>query len=336
MLQFLSLILSLHSQPKINYLINQDFFKMQSTNNILLVRPATFSFNKETAISNAFQINLNESAEIIKEKKLAEFDAFVKTLKNKGVKVTVVEDTLTPEKPDAIFPNNWVSFHADGSVILYPMNAENRQHERRLDIIDLLKKDFKVTNILNLSHYEKEGKYLEGTGSIIFDHLNKKAYACLSPRTDKDLLIKVCEYLNYEPIYFFSLDEKGKEIYHTNVMMCIAENFAVICLDSISNPIEKEKLIKNLSETGHQIIDISFEQMKNFAGNMLELKGSDNKKILALSQSAFDSLSVNQKEEIEKFCELVPLNIKTIETIGGGSARCMIAEIFLPEIMPGV
>ncbi len=309
---------------------------MQSTNNILLVRPASFSFNKETAASNAFQININESEETIKEMKLAEFDAFVETLKNKGVKVTVVEDTLIPEKPDAIFPNNWVSFHADGTVILYPMNAGNRQYERRMDIIELLKNKFEITKILDFSKYEKEEKYLEGTGSIIFDHINKLAYACLSPRTDKDLLIEVCEFLNYEPVYFFSLDEKGKEIYHTNVMMCIAEKFAVICLDSIANPAEKESVVKSITETGHQIIDISFEQMKNFAGNMLELKGSDNKKILALSQSAFASLSVNQKEEIEKYCELVPLNIKTIETIGGGSARCMIAEIFLPEIMPGV
>lgn len=305
---------------------------MQSTNNILLVRPATFAFNTETAGSNAFQINLKETEENIKTKKLAEFNAFVETLRSKGVNVTVVEDTVEPEKPDAIFPNNWVSFHADGTIILYPMYAQNRQYERRPDIIETLKKDFNVTNILDLSKYEKEQKYLEGTGSIIFDHTNKKAYACLSPRTDKELFIEVCEYLNYEPIPFYAHDENGKEIYHTNVMMCIAEKFSVICLASISDSEEKVRVITSLTKTNHQIIDISFEQMKSFAGNMLELQGKDNQKLLALSQSAFDSLADLQKKEIEKYCELVPLNIKTIETIGGGSARCMIAEIFLPEL----
>ena len=306
---------------------------MQASTNILLIKPSSFVFNAETAASNAFQIELYESEEEIREKKLQEFEAFVTTLKEKGVNVFVFNDTINPAKPDAIFPNNWVTFHADGTVILYPMFAPNRRHERRLEIIDSLKENFKVTKILDLSKYEKEHKYLEGTGSIIFDHTNKVAYACLSPRTDKELFVEVCNYLNYKPVYFYALDKGGKEIYHTNVMMCIGEKFSVICLDSINDKGERDLLCTSLTETGHQIIDITFEQMNNFAGNMLEIKTNTNKSILALSQSAFDSLTAHQKTELEKYLELVPLSIKTIETIGGGSARCMIAEVFLPPII---
>ncbi len=305
---------------------------MQTSNNILLVRPSTFSFNAETAESNAFQIKINESEEIIKEKKLQEFDAFVTTLRSKDVNVFVIDDTEYPPKPDAIFPNNWVTFHTDGTVILYPMFAANRRHERRQDIIDSLKKDFQVNKILDLSKYESEQRYLEGTGSIIFDHTNKLAYACLSPRTDKELFIEVCDYLKYKPIYFYSYDRNGKEIYHTNVMMCIGERFSVICLASITDNNERDKVVQSLTETGHQIIDISFEQMEKFAGNMLAIRTNDNKSLLALSQSSFDSLTTIQKTEIEKYSELVPLSITTIETIGGGSARCMMAEIFLAAI----
>ena len=304
---------------------------MQTSKNILLIRPATFIFNPETAASNAFQLEINESEEVIKKKKLQEFEDFVKTLKSKGVNVFVFDDSKSPEKPDAIFPNNWVSFHSDGTVILYPMFAPNRRYERRQDIIESLKQDFVVAKILDLSKYENEGKYLEGTGSIIFDHINKMAYACLSPRTNKELFFEVCKYLNYKPIYFYAHDENGKEIYHTNVMMCIGERFAVICLDSITDQAERELVNNSLTETGHQVIDITFEQMKSFAGNMLAIQTNENKSILALSQSSFDSLTSNQKKELEKYSELVPLSINTIETIGGGSARCMIAEIFLPE-----
>ncbi len=306
---------------------------MQTSKNILLIRPSSFAFNSETAASNAFQIELNESEEEIKQKKLQEFDAFVTTLKSKDINVFVFDDTTYPEKPDAIFPNNWVTFHSDGEVILYPMFAPNRRHERRLDIIDCLKKNFEVTKILDLSKYENENKYLEGTGSIIFDHINKIAYACLSPRTDKELFVEVCDYLNYKPIYFYAHDKSGKEIYHTNVMMCIGELFSIICLDTITDKGERELVFKSLTETGHQVIDITFEQMNSFAGNMLAILTNNNKSILALSQSSFDSLTAIQKNEIEKYSELVPLSIKTIETIGGGSARCMIAEVFLQPIM---
>jgi hypothetical protein len=301
---------------------------VQTTDNIFLVRPSNFMFNTETAASNAFQNKINESQEMINQKVWDEFDAFAEKLRSHGVHVTVFDDTSSPLKPDAIFPNNWISLHPDGTVILYPMHAPNRRHERRQDIIDSLKNNFKINKIIDLSKYEAENRFLEGTGSIVFDHDNKLAYACLSPRTDKDILAEVCEILNYKAVPFYSHNQAVKEIYHTNVMMCIAEKFAVICMDSISDPIEREFISKSLTKTNHEIIDISFEQMNHFAGNMLAIKTKDNQSILALSQSSFDSLTLEQKNAIEKYSELVPLSIKTIETIGGGSARCVIAEVF--------
>ncbi len=305
---------------------------MQTTTHILLIRPFHFSFNSETANSNAFQQVPSDLDEIVEKRVKSEFENVVATLREKGIHVTVIDDTAVPKKPDAVFPNNWVSFHADGTVILYPMCAPNRRHERRQDIIDWVEDNFTIKQILDLSNYEKENKFLEGTGSIVFDHENKIAYACLSPRTDKDLFIQVCKYLKYEPIYFVSHDEKGKQIYHTNVMMCIGKKFASICLQSISDKAERELVVSKLTSTGHEIIDITFEQMNNFAGNMLELRNDTSKGALALSQSAYNALTEEQKKRIEKYCDFVPLAITTIETIGGGSARCMIAEVFLKPI----
>ena len=302
---------------------------MQSTNKIFLVRPSIFAFNTETSISNTFQIQLPESKEIIQQKVLSEFDAFATSLIAKGVQVHVFDDTLFPEKPDAVFPNNWISFHEDGSVILYPMLAQNRRHERREDILEFFKKNYTIHNLLDLSIYEKEDRFLEGTGSIVFDHVHKIAYAGLSPRTDKELFLSVCNYLHYKPVCFHALDKNGKAIYHTNVMMCMGEHFSVICLDSISNKDEKALVVNQLKDTGHQIVDITYEQMNHFAGNMLSLQTNENKEILVLSQTAFECLTDRQKMEIGQYIELVPLTIKTIETIGGGSARCMMAEIFL-------
>lgn len=305
---------------------------MQSTNNILLIRPAKFSFNIETAKSNAFQTQVEYSAEELNKKASSEFEIFVSTLKSKGINTIIFNDTEFPIKPDAIFPNNWVSFHSDGTVILYPMNAANRQTERRPDILEKLKEFYSINKILDFSHYEKDNKFLEGTGSIIFDHDNKIAYACISPRTDKNIFLEVCNQLKYEAICFISHDEKGREIYHTNVMMCIAEKYAVICLESIVDKKEREIVSQSLIKSGHQIIDISFNQMKNFAGNMLELKTKSDTSILVMSQSAYKSLTPFQIEEINKYSEIVPLYVNTIEKTGGGSARCMIAEIFLPMI----
>lgn len=305
---------------------------MQATNNIMLVRPAKFSFNTQTANSNAFQTKVEDSPEQLNKKASEEFETFASILKSKGINVLIIDDTEFPVKPDAIFPNNWVSFHVDGTVVLYPMNAANRQAERRPDILEKLKEQFSINKILDFSYYEKENKFLEGTGSIIFDHDNKIAYACISPRTDKDIFLEVCHQLKYKAICFSSHDEKGMEIYHTNVMMCIAKKYAVICLDSIINKNEREFVTQSLLKTGHKIIDISFSQLKNFAGNMLELKTKDDESILVMSESAYNSLTPVQTDEIKKYSEIVSLNVNTIEKTGGGSARCMIAEIFLPML----
>ncbi|MBK8951789.1 MAG: amidinotransferase [Chitinophagaceae bacterium] len=303
---------------------------MQSTGNILLIRPANFGFNEETSLSNAFQNTVDTPADAIHIEALKEFDLFAKTLIEKGVNVLIADDTTEPIKPDAIFPNNWVSFHADGKVILYPMFAPNRRLERRMDIIASLKEDFDISNVIDLSGYEQENIFLEGTGSIIFDRHNGVAYACLSPRTDKMLFEEVCRLLNYTPVSFYSYDKSGKEVYHTNVMMCIADEFAVICLESITNLPEREIVLQKLISTGHTIVEISYEQMNQFAGNMLSVKTSTGKNLLVLSASALKSLTDEQRQAIEKFAILVQQSINTIETVGGGSARCMMAEVFLP------
>lgn len=306
---------------------------MHSTRNIFLVRPSNFAFNRETASSNSFQkesIKLNKKD--IPKRVNAEFDGMLKTVENKGIKPLVFEDTSHPPKPDAIFPNNWITTHSDGTVILYPMYAPNRRHERRSSLIEALKKSFEITNILDLSHNEEAGKFLEGTGSIVFDHDNKIAYACLSARTNKDLFIYVAKYLGYKPVYFHAKDQLDNDIYHTNVMMSISSKFAVICLDSIKDPNEKKMVSDLLAQTGHSVIDISYDQLLHFAGNMLSLKNEEGKDILILSTTAFESLEKSQLEELEKNAELCPVDVATIEMIGGGGARCMITEIFLDLI----
>ena len=270
---------------------------MQSTNTIFLIKPSSFTFNSETSISNTFQAPLSESKETIQQKVLAEFDAFANKLTAKGIQVHVFNDTVFPEKPDAIFPNNWISFHQDGTLILYPMLAHNRRHERREDILAFFKNNFSIKRLLDLTQYEKDNLFLEGTGSIVFDHIHKIAYAALSPRTHKALFLTVCDYLNYKPVCFHAFDENGIPIYHTNVMMCITKHFAVICLDSIADKSEKAMLVNQLKNTDLHIINISPEQMNHFAGNMLSLQTNNDKKILVLSQCAFDSLSGTQKKD---------------------------------------
>lgn len=302
----------------------------QSTNSILLVRPSNFIFNAETAANNVFQNNIEEDNASINAKVLQEFENVKAQLIQKGIDVTIIDDTKSPIKPDAIFPNNWVSFHEDGTVVLYPMFAANRRAERRLDIIETIKEKFEVKKIIDFSLYENENKFLEGTGSIVFDHVHKIAYACLSPRTNKEIFVKLCDVLYYKPIYFTACDEAGQKIYHTNVMMCIAEKIVIICTESIVDKNERDMVLKSFRNTEHEIIDISFAQMNNFAGNMLALKTNVGKSLLALSQTAYHSLMPKQKDSIEKYYELLPLAIPTIETIGGGSVRCMMAEIFLP------
>jgi len=303
--------------------------KKLKSSSLLMVKPSRFVFNSETAKNNTFQHKIEEKEAVVQQRVLEEFDDFVAKLTANDIQVFVFDDTEKPIKPDAIFPNNWVSFHQDGTVVLYPMYAKNRRPERRKDIITSLGDSFKVKKIVDLSNYEKVDRFLEGTGSIVFDYENKIAYACLSPRTDKDLLLLLCKRLNYKAVYFNATDEQGIAIYHTNVMMCIGTQYAVVCLDSISDKKECQKVIRILKDTGHEIVDISFDQMNHFAGNMLELKNNKDKSVLALSQSAFDVLTDQQKKQLNQYTELLPLAIPTIETIGGGSARCMIAEIFL-------
>ncbi len=304
----------------------------QYTSNLLMVRPASFQFNVETAVSNAFQKSLDGlTAEEIKQKAIEEFDAYVEKLRTNKINVTVIQDTLEPAKPDAIFPNNWISMHENGNVFLFPMNTENRRLEVRPEIIDTLKASFIIHDIQDLRTSIQENKFLEGTGSIIFDHIHKMAYACLSPRTDKDIFLQYCKMIGYEPIYFTSADAQDNLVYHTNVMLTIGDTFAVICLESINDNGEQYYIGKRLKETGHEIIDITFAQMNAFAGNMLQVQNTEGKTFLVMSETAFHSLTAEQIAQIENHTSILPVSIPTIETIGGGSARCMIAEIYLEE-----
>lgn len=304
----------------------------QYTDQLLMVRPARFQFNDETAISNAFQRSLEGLTDAdIREKAIAEFDRYVAILRENGIRVTVIQDTDEPAKPDAIFPNNWISLHEDGTVYLYPMNTPNRRLERREDILEVIDEHFEIGEVHDLSGSEKKNKFLEGTGSIIFDHIHRIAYACLSPRTDKDLFVAHCDQLGYEPVYFHSADKQGKLVYHTNVMLTIGDTFAVICLESIHDATERHMVRNKLEATGHELIDISEAQMNAFAGNMLLVCNANGKTFLVMSESARKSLTPEQLRQLEKHTQLLPVSIPTIETVGGGSARCMLAEIFLPE-----
>ena len=304
----------------------------QITKNIMMIEPVSFNYNTETAINNYYQINNTAlSKEEIQKKALKEFKEFVSLLRSKNINVIVFKDTENPKTPDSIFPNNWVSFHIDGEIVLYPMYAKNRRLERRNDIIQKLRDDFIVTKINDFSYYENQELYLEGTGSMILDRENKICYAAISDRTNKNIVNDFCNQLNFKPILFTSnQDVRGKRlaIYHTNVMMCITTNFAIVCLDSIDCNEEKDRVIDILNETKKEIISISEEQTNKFAGNMLEVEG--DKKYLVMSKSAYSCLTENQIKKINKYCEILYSDLSTIEDYGGGSARCMMAEIFLP------
>ncbi len=305
--------------------------EMHSTNNILLIKPANFGFNSETAESNTFQNQTIENSSEINQKATQEFNGLVKKLLEKGIEVTVVCDTENPIKPDAIFPNNWGSFHSDGTVVIYPMLAANRRQEKRKEITQAIGEKFEIKEVIDLSNNEESDLFLEGTGSIVFDHSNKIAYACISPRTNRELFEQTSETLGYDSVSFQALDQSGNEIYHTNVMMNIGSVYAVICVESIADRIERQRVIESLENSGKEIIEISFDQMNSFCGNMLELEIPSGKNILAMSQNAFSSFTQTQEDALERYCELLPLQIDTIEKIGGGSVRCMISEIFLPK-----
>jgi hypothetical protein len=302
---------------------------MQTTNHILMIRPVDFKFNEQTAGNNMFQIASSDSD--VQTQALKEFDGFVDLLRKNDVDVTVVDDTLQPETPDSIFPNNWVSFHEDGSVYLYPMFSENRRLERRRDILDGLKENFEVNHISDLSFYEQQYAFLEGTGSMVLDRTNKIAYACLSVRTDEEVLNNFCMLTGYQPVPFQAVDGSNFPIYHTNVMMCIGDRFAVICLDSIRNPEEKLNVTVSLKSSGKEIIEISLEQMNKFAGNMLQVANATGESLLVMSEQAYLSLNAEQITALEQYSRIIYAPLYTIEKNGGGSARCMLAEIHLPS-----
>ncbi|RYY37972.1 MAG: amidinotransferase [Sphingobacteriaceae bacterium] len=302
---------------------------MQTTSHILMIRPVNFGFNEQTAESNAFQ-NRDAALQNVQDKAQREFDGFVDILRQNGVDVTVVNDTSSPHTPDSIFPNNWVSFHDDGTVFLYPMQAENRRLERREDILRDLQENFKIEHTIDLSRFEAEGRFLEGTGSMVLDRENKIAYACLSPRTDREVLEVFCEQAGYKPILFHANDQAGQAIYHTNVLMAIGSKYVVICLDAITDDEELELLIDSFEATGKEIVAITFEQMNSFAGNMLEVQNNKSESLLVMSKNAWESLVDEQKEVLTLYSKPVYADINTIETIGGGSARCMMAEVHLP------
>ncbi|WP_316806715.1 citrulline utilization hydrolase CtlX [Pedobacter agri] len=300
----------------------------QITNHLLMIRPVDFKFNEQTAGNNKFQVASTESD--VQSQALKEFDGFVEILRKNDVDVTVVDDTLQPETPDSIFPNNWVSFHEDGSIYLYPMFSENRRLERKKEILEGLKDKFEVNHVSDLSFYEMQYAFLEGTGSMVLDRVNKIAYACLSVRTDEEVLNNFCMLTGYEPVSFQAVDGTNFPIYHTNVMMCIGDRFAVICLDSIPDQEEKLAVTMSLSSSGKEVIEITLDQMNHFAGNMLQVANQSAESLLVMSEQAYLSLTKDQISSLEKYARIVHAPIYTIEKNGGGSARCMLAEIHLP------
>ena len=310
-------------------------FKMkQLTNTILMIRPVSFRMNEQTAVNNYYQHGLKGlSSDDIQLKALTEFDNFVSKLRKHGVNVVVIEDTLVPSTPDSIFPNNWSSFHKNGKVGLYPMFAENRRLERREDILDKLEaKGFVINDVMDYSSAEEEGVFLEGTGSIVLDRENGLAYCAMSPRADEDLFIEFCEDFEYSPVVFHAyqtVNGKRELIYHTNVMMAITQENVIVCLEAIDDKKERKNFINHVVMSGKQIVKITEEQVEHFAGNMLQVLGKDDKPVTVMSQAAFDCLTKDQKEILSKEATLLSSDLSTIEACGGGSARCMMAEVFL-------
>ena len=308
----------------------------QTTNSILMIRPVAFRMNEQTAVNNYYQKVLDGLLPAtVNAKAQQEFDVFVEKLRSVGVDVTVVDDKENSDTPDSIFPNNWISFHENGDVALYPMFAENRRLERREDILDILEeKGFVINNIMDYTSAEEDGFFLEGTGSLLLDRENGKAYCALSPRADEELFIEFCEDFEFTPVIFeafHTVNNERKLIYHTNVMMCIGETFAVICADCIDDKKERKMVLESLKGDEKEIILITEEQVNNFAGNMLEVKGADDKRYLVMSTSAHQSLTKKQIAQLEEHVTILSSSLDTIEACGGGSARCMMAEIFLPR-----
>lgn len=308
----------------------------QTTNSILMIRPVAFRMNEQTAVNNYYQKVIDGLLpETVNAKAQQEFDAFVEKLRKVGVNVIVVDDTLESDTPDSIFPNNWISFHENGDVALYPMFAENRRKERREDILDLLEEEgFRIDNIVDYTSAEEDGYFLEGTGSILLDRANGKAYCALSPRADEELFIEFCEDFDLNPIIFESfqtVNGERKLIYHTNVMMCLGESYAVICADTIDDKKERKMVLDSLKGDEKEVILITEDQVNTFAGNMLEVKGANDRRYLVMSAAAHQSLTKKQIAQLEEHVTILSSSLDTIEACGGGSARCMMAEIFLPR-----
>lgn len=308
----------------------------QLTSTILMVRPVAFRMNEQTAVNNYYQKPATGlTAEEIQRRTLEEFDTYVEKLREHDIDVIVMDDTMEPSTPDSIFPNNWISFHSDGQVILYPMFAENRRLERRTDIVDhLVSEGFQVSKIVDYTDYEGSDMFLEGTGSLILDRENKIVYAAISERTDSYLVKKFAQLVGYQDVIFeafHTVDGKRLPIYHTNVMMCIASRFAIVCLDSIDAAAEREEVVDAITKSGKEIIEITEKQVNSFAGNMLQVENKEGKRYLIMSTAAHISLTNEQLGNIIKYCPIIYSSLETIEELGGGSARCMMAEVFLPK-----
>ncbi|TAD89881.1 MAG: amidinotransferase [Bacteroidetes bacterium] len=303
-----------------------------AASHLLMIRPVRFGYNAETAVNNAFQVHTSSGN--AQEMALQEFDAFVVKLRQFGVDVTVVNDTPEPHTPDSIFPNNWISFHHDGSVVLYPMYAHNRRQERKAHVLQAIADKFVVANSTNLAHYEDEAIFLEGTGSMVLDRQQYLAYACISARTHTTLLETFCTLKGYKAIAFTALDQQGGQIYHTNVMMCVADSYVVICLESIADPAERTMVHNTIVQSGKAVVEISLAQMNAFAGNMLQVQNDQQQKALVMSTQAFEALKPEQVAQLAAYNPILHSSLLTIETNGGGSARCMMAEVYLPLRQP--
>ncbi|GAK89742.1 hypothetical protein JCM19298_1233 [Nonlabens ulvanivorans] len=310
----------------------------QITDTVFMVRPIQFRLNEQTAVNNYYQDQEADQRiknDVANNKAQDEFDAFTTALKNKGINVIIISDDEKNDTPDSIFPNNWISTHQNGDIALYPMFAENRRLERRPEVLDTLEKEgFSIANIIDYTSAEDEGFFLEGTGSLLLDRVNKKAYCSISPRADEELFIEFCEDFEYTPVIFTAyqtVEDKRLPIYHTNVMMALGENYAVICLDCIDDKKERKSVLYHLKETGKEVITITEKQVNAFAGNMMQVHNSAGEKLLVMSDQAYQSLTVEQIKKLEKYNEILHPSIETIETLGGGSVRCMMAEVFLPK-----
>ena len=307
---------------------NTEAASLQTTDTVLMVSPVAFDYNEETAVNNAFQEEGDESENTISKTARKESDAYVQMLRDNGITVITVEDTKEPHTPDSVFPNNWFSTHDDGTLVLYPMFAENRRQERKPAALEAIEENFNEERTVDLTHYEDEGLFLEGTGSMVLDRVNKIAYACESPRTNRTVLEDFCNQLGYSPVLFKAVDAEGTEIYHTNVMMHVGLEVAVVCLDAIQDPDQRAEVKKSIEDSGKTIVEISFDQMNHFAGNMLELRNRDGDPCLIMSLTAYESLTKEQIDYLESRMTLITPDLDCIEQNGGGSARCMLAEIF--------